>query len=119
MHGLDPSEALVQLEPRSGEAALRTEDVEEAIRREGERLAVVVFSGVQYYTGERGWSARNSSNNSKSNNENSNSNRNSSNNNSYNTIRSSSRCFRNSSNNNGSCNHKNSNTLSQRHSTFP
>ena len=105
MHGLDPSEALVQLEPRSGEAALRTEDVEEAIRREGERLAVVVFSGVQYYTGER--ESAGSSSNSKSNNKNSNSNRNSSNNNSYNTSRSSNRCnYRNSSNNNGSCNNK-------------
>ncbi len=86
MHGLDPSEALVQLEPRSGEAALRTEDVEEAIRREGERLAVVVFSGVQYYTGERGWRAESNNNNSSSSSSSSSSSNNNNNNNNSNSL---------------------------------
>ncbi|KAG7268072.1 hypothetical protein CRUP_014933 [Coryphaenoides rupestris] len=35
-----------------GEETLRTEDILEAIEREGDSIAVVMFSGVQYYTGQ-------------------------------------------------------------------
>ncbi len=52
MHGFSAEEALVQLSPREGEETLRTEDVVAAIHREGDRLAVVALSGVQYYTGQ-------------------------------------------------------------------
>ena len=51
-HGRDPSEALVQVAPRAGEWCLREEDIESAIRREGERLALVLLPGVQYLTGQ-------------------------------------------------------------------
>jgi len=51
-HGLDPHKAIVQLKPREGEYALRTEDIKEAIDREGPKLAMVMLSGVQFYTGQ-------------------------------------------------------------------
>ncbi|MBS1199612.1 MAG: kynureninase [Proteobacteria bacterium] len=51
-HGLDPAEALVQVAPRAGESCLREEDIEAAIAREGDRLALVLMPGVQYLTGQ-------------------------------------------------------------------
>ncbi|MCE3554138.1 kynureninase [Pseudonocardia sp. RS11V-5] len=52
LHGLDPAEAVVRLRPRPGEDCLRTEDVLGFLRREGHRVALVLFGGVNYLTGE-------------------------------------------------------------------
>ncbi len=52
LHGLDPASDLIELEPREGEATLRTEDIIAAIEREGPSLAMVLFGGVNYYTGQ-------------------------------------------------------------------
>lgn len=52
LHGLDPASDLIELEPREDEATLRTEDIVAAIEREGPSLAVVLFGGVNYYTGQ-------------------------------------------------------------------
>lgn len=52
MHGLDPSKALIPLLPRPNEFTLRTEDILEAIAREGDSVAIIMFSGVQFYTGQ-------------------------------------------------------------------
>ncbi len=52
LHGLDPASDLIELEPREGEATLRTEDIIAAIESEGPSLAVVLFGGVNYYTGQ-------------------------------------------------------------------
>lgn len=35
-----------------GEETLRTQDILDLIEREGDSVAVVMFSGVQYYTGQ-------------------------------------------------------------------
>jgi kynureninase len=51
-HGLDPSETLIEIEPRAGERTLRTEDLIARIEREGRRLALVLLPGVQYLTGQ-------------------------------------------------------------------
>ena len=51
-HGLNPDGALVEVRPREGEQLLRTEDILQAIRNEGESLALIRFGGVQYYTGQ-------------------------------------------------------------------
>ncbi|MFY0594116.1 kynureninase [Roseivirga sp.] len=51
-HGLNPDETLVELKPRSGEHNLRTEDILSAIDDAGDELALVLLSGVQYYTGQ-------------------------------------------------------------------
>ena len=51
-NGLSPDEALIQVQPRDGEDAIRTEDVVRVIEEEGESIAVVCMAGVHYYTGE-------------------------------------------------------------------
>lgn len=51
-HGLDPDETVVRLRPRPGEDTLRTEDVVDHLRAEGERTALVLLGGVNYLTGE-------------------------------------------------------------------
>ncbi|MFG0326771.1 MAG: kynureninase [Phycisphaerales bacterium JB037] len=52
VHGLDPADAIVRLTPRAGEATLRTEDIEDFLRREGSSVALVLLGGVNYYTGQ-------------------------------------------------------------------
>ena len=51
-HKLDPKEALIQVKPREGEATFRTEDILAKIEEEGDSIAVIMLSGLQYYTGE-------------------------------------------------------------------
>jgi len=51
-HGFDPKDALVQLGPRKGEDTLRTEDIEAYLEKEGDSVALVLISGIQYYTGQ-------------------------------------------------------------------
>ena len=51
-HGYDPATALVELAPRAGEELVRPEDVEARIEAEGEALALVLWPGVQYRTGQ-------------------------------------------------------------------
>ncbi|XP_050393721.1 kynureninase [Patella vulgata] len=52
LHGYDPATSLRLLEPREGEFTLRTEDIIKTIEEEGESIAVICLSGVQYYTGQ-------------------------------------------------------------------
>jgi kynureninase len=51
-HGLDPKEAIIEVAPRPGEHALRHEDIIQTIETHKNELALVFFSGVQYYTGQ-------------------------------------------------------------------
>ncbi len=51
-HGLDPAEALLELAPRPGEELLRMEDIDACIGAAGESLALVLWPGVQYRTGQ-------------------------------------------------------------------
>ncbi|WP_116107003.1 kynureninase [Lewinella sp. IMCC34191] len=51
-HGLDVADNLIEVAPRSGEATIRTEDIVTAIEEAGDELALVLWSGVQYYTGQ-------------------------------------------------------------------
>ncbi len=44
--------ALIQLSSRKGEFGLRTEDILAELDKEGDSIAVVCFSGIQYYTGQ-------------------------------------------------------------------
>ena len=50
-HGYSPAE-LIELEPREGEATLRTKDILELIDREGQSIALIMLGGVNYYTGQ-------------------------------------------------------------------
>lgn len=51
-HGLDPADALTVMQPREGENTLRTEDIEHAIEREGDSIALVLLAGVNFFTGQ-------------------------------------------------------------------
>lgn len=42
----------MSLSAAQGEETLRTEDILEVIEKEGDSIAVVMLSGVQYYTGQ-------------------------------------------------------------------
>uniref|UniRef100_UPI0037E7A3BE kynureninase n=1 Tax=Semicossyphus pulcher TaxID=241346 RepID=UPI0037E7A3BE len=52
LRGFDPQKSMLMLSPRPGEDTLRTEDILQVIEKEGDSIAVVMFSGVQYYTGQ-------------------------------------------------------------------
>lgn len=52
-HGYDPEDVLIELKPREGEMTLRTEDILSTIEQHGSSLALVMISGVQYFTGQR------------------------------------------------------------------
>ena len=52
MHGFDPKTSLVLSWPRPDERTLRTEDILALIAEHGNELALVMFSGVQFYTGQ-------------------------------------------------------------------
>jgi kynureninase len=51
-HGLDPAECLLHVGPRPGEHLIRAEDVEEILERRGREIAVVLWSGVNFFTGQ-------------------------------------------------------------------
>ncbi len=50
-HGYDPADALLLVKPRSAEHAIRTEDIEQMIERDGEQAALVIIGGVNFLTG--------------------------------------------------------------------
>lgn len=50
--GLNPDETIIEIAPREGEKLLRTEDIISEIAQHGESLAVVMFGGINYYTGQ-------------------------------------------------------------------
>ncbi len=51
-HGFDPKEAIVEIFPREGELTLRTEDILQTIHKHADELALVMFAGINYYTGQ-------------------------------------------------------------------
>ncbi|KAG8906268.1 Kynureninase (L-kynurenine hydrolase) [Tulasnella sp. 403] len=52
LHGLSPENDVIRLRPRPGEHYLRESDILDAIKEHGSSLALVLFSGIQYYTGQ-------------------------------------------------------------------
>jgi kynureninase len=51
-HGYDPQDAIIEVAPRAGEYTLRTEDILAAIADNGEQIALVLFGGINYFTGQ-------------------------------------------------------------------
>src|SRR5262249_23234487 len=51
-HGLDPSEALVIVKPREGEHAIRAMDIEMLLGERGSEIALVLWGGVNFLTGQ-------------------------------------------------------------------
>lgn len=50
--GFNPDRDLLVVRPREGELLLRTEDIETLLERRGREIALVMLSGVNYYTGQ-------------------------------------------------------------------
>lgn len=51
-HGYSPEEAIIEVAPREGADYLHTEDILAVIEKEGPQTALVMFGGVNYYTGQ-------------------------------------------------------------------
>ena len=51
-HGFSPKTTLIKLRPRDGESAIRTEDIQTIIEREGDEISLIMLGGVNYYTGQ-------------------------------------------------------------------
>ncbi|HNP17974.1 MAG TPA: kynureninase [Fulvivirga sp.] len=51
-HGFDPATSVIEIAPRNGEHNIRTEDIITKIEQEGDSIALILFGGVQYYTGQ-------------------------------------------------------------------
>ena len=51
-HGLDPKDAIIEIAPRDGEDLINEQDILDAIVQAGDELALVMFGGVNYYTGQ-------------------------------------------------------------------
>jgi kynureninase len=52
LHGFDPQSAVLEIGPRPGEEAVRTEDVLALVEREGAQIATVMLPGVQFLNGQ-------------------------------------------------------------------
>ena len=51
-HGLNPKDALILARPRQGEFTIRMEDTVDLINKHADQLAVVMFGGVNFFTGQ-------------------------------------------------------------------
>jgi kynureninase len=51
-HGLNPNDALILARPRKGEFTIQTDDIVDLIEKHTDQLAVVMFAGVNFFTGQ-------------------------------------------------------------------
>jgi kynureninase len=51
-HGLDPHSALIEVAPPAGEELLPEEHLDEVLERHGEQIALVLWPGLQFRTGQ-------------------------------------------------------------------
>lgn len=51
-HGFDPADAIIEVKPREGEYTLRTEDILKTIKDNADEIALVLFGGINYFTGQ-------------------------------------------------------------------
>ena len=52
LHGFNPEQSIIQISPREGEFNLRLEDIVSAIHQHGDSVAIVLFGGINYYSGQ-------------------------------------------------------------------
>jgi len=51
-HRIDPQDGLILTRPRKGEFTIRTEDILDLIDKNADQLAVVIFGGANFFTGQ-------------------------------------------------------------------
>lgn len=52
MHGFDPEKSIIEVAPRPGENNIRLKDIEKTIKKHGNKTALVLIGGVNYYSGQ-------------------------------------------------------------------
>ncbi len=52
LHGFDPAETIVEVSPQKGQYTINTEDILSTIQQHKGSTALVIFGGVNYYTGQ-------------------------------------------------------------------
>lgn len=52
MRGYNPADAIIEVHPKPGTALITTEDIIQVIEANKDSVALVLFSGVNYYTGQ-------------------------------------------------------------------
>ncbi|WPP53457.1 kynureninase [Catalinimonas niigatensis] len=51
-HGYDPEDAIIEVKPQPGQETLCIDDIVATMQKHQEKIALVLFPGVQYYTGQ-------------------------------------------------------------------
>lgn len=51
-HGFDPGDAIIEVNPKKGEDTIRTEDILSTIDQHKDETALILFGGINYYTGQ-------------------------------------------------------------------
>lgn len=52
LHGFDPSSSLVEIAPHDGQGVIETSDIINTLQKHQGKIALVLLSGVQYYSGQ-------------------------------------------------------------------
>lgn len=52
LHGFDAADAIIEVHPKEGTELITTEDIIAAIEENKDSVALVLFSGINYYTGQ-------------------------------------------------------------------
>lgn len=52
MHGFNPEDAIIEVAPRKGKHTIDQDDIAAAIKKNKSKLALVLFGGVNYYSGQ-------------------------------------------------------------------
>lgn len=52
IHGFDPADAIIEIFPRQNEKIIRTEDILKSIDQYKDSLALLIFGGINYYSGQ-------------------------------------------------------------------
>ncbi|HRN92668.1 MAG TPA: kynureninase [Ferruginibacter sp.] len=52
IHGLNPDECIIEVHPREGSQIIEHDDIISTIQQYGDETALVLFGGVNYYTGQ-------------------------------------------------------------------
>lgn len=53
LHGLNPNEAIIEVHPKNDSEIITTADIIETIEKHNDSIALVLFSGINYYTGQK------------------------------------------------------------------
>jgi kynureninase len=53
LHGLKPEDVIIEVQPKNGSEIITTEDILQTMEEHSDSVALVLFSGINYYTGQK------------------------------------------------------------------